>query len=401
MRWRLKEAAVDLSFHSDTKAAASRPQHRGASIQERIIQAKQAILKQSVFSCHEISAGLAALDSFVHSVHRASRFGHSLRAFLLYAQCGASGPRSPGFFLERDEVTFAVGLFAYHDRLAMHLVAPQGARHPQYTAALSRWLIENDYIDIAYVRQISTSDAKTYETFGFENLNADTAWNAHAPFEDETFNHRIIDLEACVQTNSGSVLSVKNLVDGGTKNFRNKFRLSYQRCKNFLDRNDLSFSFRQLKVEDIVPVRRLIEDHFAILNNTRKAVGSCALDYELLLTHPLPDDARYISLVGVLHRQGRELITSIFLGERTSAISGGLYCSITNRDSASIQRVMRNLDPTGFTALPQYALATFFGELLARGWRTLDLGGSETADLDRFKRQMGAKELITTWRVMK
>ncbi len=250
------------------------------------------------------------------------------------------------------------------------------------------------------MRHINQAAASALESCGFKSIDNSTAWCDSAPFEDESFNHRLVNLDAIVAHDKAGRLSVKSLEGSESSNFRNKFRLAFQRGGNILRRNGLAYSLRPYAVDDLQEVKELVRNHFEVLEQSGKAIGSCALDYELLLKNHRSDDTRYVSLVGVLRSEQGELITSVFLGERTGSDSGGLYCSVTNRNSSHLSAYIPNADLTGFTALPQHALATLFGELQRRGWRHVDLGGSETEDLDRFKRQMGARMHETTWRVL-
>lgn len=366
----------------------------------KLEEAKIRVKSQSAFTCSEIDVDL--LNSPLFQTHRdeVSSFGYSLRSFLLYGQMGSSIARTPGVFVERGDTTFALGLFLKDGIISAHLISPHGSTWVQNVAAFSKWLLQNGLVDRVYVRHINESAASVLECSGFRNIDTSTAWCEGAPFEDESFNHRLVNLDAIVAQDEAGGLSVKSLESTESSNFRNKFRLAYQRGENFLRRNRLEYSLRPYTVNDLPEVKKLVRNHFEILEQSGKAIGSCALDYELLLKNHLADDKRYVSLVGVLRSEQGELITSVFLGERTGSETGGLYCSITNRNPRHLSSQIPNAELTGFTALPQYALASLFGELQTRGWKHVDLGGSETEELDRFKRQMGAVMYETTWRVM-
>ena len=54
-------------------------------------------------------------------------------------------------------------------------------------------------------------------------------------------------------------------------------------------------------------------------------------------------------------------------------------------------------DPTGFSAISQYAYLRLFQILRDRGVEWVDVGGSETEDLNRFKRQLGAGAVPSHW----
>jgi hypothetical protein len=364
----------------------------------RLSMARHRIMTQNEFRCHDVSEGLLELETFNDHMNEDPGFGYSLRSFLLYAQLGDANYRQAGLFLERRDASFALGLFAKDAMIHAHIVSPRGENWGSRVSAFSKWLLNNSLVDRVYVRHLAPSDAAALS--GFESINECNAWVSGAPLEDETFNHRVVSLNCLVGFNEDGSLCVNNIQGDGSGNFRSKFRLAFQRCRNFLNRNHLSFSLRALRTEDLSSVRLLVEDHFATLERAGKALGSTALDYERLLATHLGDDERLLSVVGVLSHGDREIIASVFLGERTGPFRGGLYCSITNRSPQYFRTIFREEpDLTGLTALPQYALACVFGLMTKRGWLEVDLGGSETQELDRFKRQMGAKRLDTTWMV--
>jgi hypothetical protein len=362
--------------------------------------------KNWIESCKEFQVtpvGPLLEESPTFQSHRdlVASFGYSIRAFLLYAQVAGNGStRSPGFFIELDGSTFGLGLYLQENTVNAHVISPIGTNWRDAVSRFSRMLLATNLVDRVYVRHISEKAGNDLESVGFAQLNAATGWCARAAYEDESFNHRHVELGLIVCREADGGIKVRNLESNDSGNFKTKFRLAFQRGENFLARNGLVYKLRPYTAVDAQEVQELVQAHFAVLEQSRRAIGSCALDYQLLLDTLLHDPARYISFVGVLRNDDQEVIASIFLGERTGEHSGGLYCSITNRSKDELLRVLPNVDLSGFTALPQYSLARLFGELQTQGWKSVDLGGSETEDLDRFKRQMGATEVKTTWRVM-
>ena len=89
----------------------------------------------------------------------------------------------------------------------------------------------------------------------------------------------------------------------------------------------------------------------------------------------------------------------MFLGEQTGKTSGALYLNIARRDPAVLESLGCH-DATGFSAIAAFLHGQLYASLLCRGWQTLDLGGSETPSLDRFKQTIGAQPLVTTWVAM-
>lgn len=57
------------------------------------------------------------------------------------------------------------------------------------------------------------------------------------------------------------------------------------------------------------------------------------------------------------------------------------------------------LDSRGFSAISQYCYLRLFNELMGQGIEWVNVGGSETEDLDKFKRQLGATLEPSYWAV--
>lgn len=83
------------------------------------------------------------------------------------------------------------------------------------------------------------------------------------------------------------------------------------------------------------------------------------------------------------------------MGEDIGSNTVGIYASFALRDQETRDSLSTN--GTGFSALSRYCYLRIFDLIKRRGFRYVDLGGSETRELDRFKRELGAKELRTYW----
>ena len=86
------------------------------------------------------------------------------------------------------------------------------------------------------------------------------------------------------------------------------------------------------------------------------------------------------------------------MGEDIGANTVGIYASFALRNKET--QSLLSVDTIGFSALSQYCYFRIFDIIKKQGFRYVDLGGSETYELDRFKRQLGAKELRTYWAVI-
>jgi hypothetical protein len=398
---RLLEMSIGGAMHTQPNYTPFRS-HPALDSLDRLEAAKGWIERCDELRAMAVGAQIENSSLFQSHRDRVSSFGYSIRAFLLYAQIGGAGlTRSPGLFIEFRGVTFAVGLYLRENTVNAHLISPCGPNWQSVVAIFAKMLLNTTFVDKVYVRHIAEAAAKELEQSGFEELNEQTSWCARAMCEDESFNHRLVNLSSIIARSADGALQVRNLESDDSGNFKTKFRAAFQRGENFMQRNGLVYMLRPYTAVDALEVKALVHSHFEVLEQSGTAIGSCALDYQLLIDNLLDNTQRHISLVGVLRSGEQEIITSIFLGEKTGESSGGLYCSITNRSPENLLRTLPDADLTGFTALPQYSLARLFGELECCGWKSVDLGGSETEDLDRFKRQMGAEELKTTWRVMR
>jgi len=340
-------------------------------------------------------------DAFREQVGLANSFGFSFRGLLLYAQCGDSNRRQDGLFVRCREASFGVGLSRRADGLSVFVVAPQGDEWPAIVAIFARWLIEQG-VDRVYLRHLIKGAESRLPPETFINPGQEYGWCDGAEFEDETYNHRFLDLEERIDIESGR-LRIRDLKAPGSADFRKKFRRAHSRFENFLRRYGLDFRLVPfVHREHLSAAQSLIERHFKYLREAEKDIGSTSLDYERLLHYDLPHGDPYVSMIGFLSRQrgpADGIPVSVFLGERLGPSSGALYCTITLRDPAPVLQEFGLSDDVGFTALNQGGLARLFGDLRRLGWKSVDLGGSEIRKLDYFKEQMGCELLPSTWRV--
>ncbi len=359
---------------------------------DRVATAKRELLKSGCFDVRELDGSTPSIIN----PRKTDDFGFSYRAFHLYAQCGDQLQRSPGLVVQRGDAIFALGLFQRRHELSAHVVAPRGEGWVNLVQDVVEYLRHRDLVDSIYARHLTSAQCEDLCDAGFEDINC-RPWIKEAPSEDETYNHRLINL--------GEILSlsdlqspVKRLQGTGSKNFRSKFRLAYNRFTNFLQREEMEYQLCPMAPADYQHGREIVAQHFQHLEAGGKAIGSTALDYAQLLEHPLHDTEEYFSRIGWLIKKKTRTPVSVFLGERTGNGIGALYLTITLRDESPAKTLGVDA-PRGFSAISQYAFGRVFLELAKRGWETVDMGGSETSDLNRFKRQMGGRLHETHWMV--
>ena len=342
---------------------------------------------------------LVGSTEFQNRIFDASNFGLSLGGALLYAQCGDSSLRSPGLVVMGPGYTFGIGLYEVEGTINAHLIAPSGSQWVAGVLEFTKWLLRNGS-DRVYVRFLPIESSQNLPARLFLDPSDQYRWCPKAPYEDETYCHRLIDLEEIVEVTQDG-FKIQPLVVNGSKNFRNKFRHAHSRFENFLSRNQLKYELVCLsQPAQLWSYKSIVDRHFSHLREHGRAVGSTSLDYEQMLRFFPCNSERSIAFVGQLINSSQKCLpVSLFLGEFTSPSSGGLYCTITDRDENLVRREFHLIDTQGLTAIGQYAYGQIFAKLRSLGWKHVDLGGSETKELDRFKQQIGCKEHKTVWRV--
>ena len=141
--------------------------------------------------------------------------------------------------------------------------------------------------------------------------------------------------------------------------------------------------------------------HFQMLEKSGKAIGSCWQDYSNLINCELLDSlgSAVFSRIGFLRRSEHSVPFMLFIGEDLSERRFGLYCSLTMRYPEIVCPLLGLEDSDqGFRSnASTYAHLMFFDELRTQGYQEVHLGGSETADLNRFKRRLGARSAQSYW----
>lgn len=339
-------------------------------------------------------------------------FATSVLGLMLYCNGynlrGRSTRHPNGLCYFDGEHLFGVGLFKKTQQSAkshLMVVAPAGPRPVECVEAFLcavqaklRAAGRAELLGEAFVRHLPPPLQQRFLAAGYHSIEA-SPWHLEAPSEDEQENHKLIALDDILRLDPATgQLRIKTLGTQGSKDFRSKSRLAYNRFHNFLDRNALTLEIVDYDAASHQLGEQLVTRHFASLHGV---VGSTPEDYfNLLRYRPLPDDGDYYGKLGWLaSREGstrpmERQPVMLFIGEKTAPDTLALYATFALREPAILPP---EIDAGGFTAISQYAYLRLFQSLYEDGVRWVNVGGSETRDLDRFKRQLGARHEPTHW----
>lgn len=329
-------------------------------------------------------------------------FGSGLMSLLLY--CNGRNPTTrsaryaDGLCYCGDDAVFGVGAFVSEGGGGVHLVAPSGPGCVLAATRVAAFLTDRWPGLRVYARHLPLDLHRAMIATGTWAPVDDVPWLPSASREDETYHHRRIRLSDLIEATSEGY-SVR-LLEGAThREFRRKSRLAHNRFRNFLDRCRATYVLRQQTAATVPLTLDLVRGHFDDLRGAGKTpVGSSHHDYGgLARLIPRPGDGLRC-LIGFLEGPNWLRPVSFFALETLRDASVGCYASITRRNPSILPATV---DPRGFSAIASFALIALCQELLADGFEVLDLGGSETAELDRFKRQLGAEPAPTDWAVFR
>jgi hypothetical protein len=327
-------------------------------------------------------------------------FMPSMLGFMLYANGyslrGTSEYCRNGLLYDDGETMFAIGIFRKTlESPIWHIMVNgpwgrDGFRKVDSFIRKLKTLVEPSEI---FVRHLPKALYDEFCGNGYIAIDA-SPWCAGAAAEDETFNHKSIPLEDIVGYDSNGQFEIRTLQGTEHKGFRVKARLAFNRFTNFLERNRFEFEIRDYTIADRDIAEKLMRHHFEILKNP---VGSTPEDYlSLIYCDPAHGGDQCFGKIGFLKRDGISIPALLFLGENTGADTVALYATFANRDADTLPA---DVDTTGFSAISQYSYLILFRMLIDMGVKFANVGGSETEELNKFKRQLGAKEESTYWAV--
>jgi hypothetical protein len=325
-------------------------------------------------------------------------FMPSVLGFMLYCNGyslrGTSRQCRNGLIYEDGETLFGVGIFRKTIETPIwHVMVsgPWGADGFAKVDGFIRRLRALGITSEVYVRHLPTPLYEEFLGRGYRNVD-ESPWCEDAPAEDETHNHKRIRLSDIIGDGLGAGREILNLPGSENRGFRTKARMAFNRFMNFLQRNDLRFTIRDYTLADREIAERLVRNHFAILKNP---VGSTPEDYMSLIRHdPAAGGDQYFGKIGFLEKDTTSMPGLLFIGEKTGNSTVAMYATFANRDQEMLDP---RIDPTGFSAISQSSYLLLFRELRDMGIEWVDVGGSETEDLNKFKRQLGASAVPSHW----
>jgi hypothetical protein len=307
-------------------------------------------------------------------------FGVSMLALSLYSNGhnlrGRSSKYPHGLIFEDGKTIFSIGYYRketdheYEDGY-LFIVAPRGEG---VVEKIDSFLNLDQYLRLLLRGFLPAKESP---------------WHPEAQEEDETYSNSVIDIERIISTNNSGDLKI-NLIPNLNRRSRKRVRLGHNRFSNFLKRSGLKFTLKQYSKDDFGSALSIIKNHFEILKTKDKDIGSTPEDYFNILN--VCSMKGMIAYIGYLGNQP----VSFFVGELLNHERLGLYAPFTLRDPDLVLRNKPN-NISGFTAMPLYAYLMLFKELRTKGIKEVHLGGSELPDLNRFKRQLGAKEDPSYW----
>ncbi|MFH1849592.1 MAG: hypothetical protein ABH879_05385 [archaeon] len=315
---------------------------------------------------------IASEDSYLINTFKDGRFGVSFLSYIIYAngynERGMSRKHPLGLIYDDGSTRFALGFFAREsdDTVHMHIIAPVGS-----LLTVDRFVktIQDKMPGLTcYIRHLTSQQRTHLNRLGYHTVTAGCSqkWHPGAFAEDETFNHRVVDISAAFG-----------------KHFRRNIR-QFERFQSAANRLDI----REYTPGQLSDAEFIIRSHFRWLKSRNKNIGSSWEDY-MGVVENLPAGKNghdYFAYIGYLQKKPAML----FIGERTGKTAAGLYSCF------ALRHLHKNRDYSN--GISSYAYMHAFGNMRKAGIREVDVGGSETTDLDDFKRRtLCAREAPTYW----
>lgn len=347
----------------------------------------------------------APKESKIVERHKDGTFGVSNLAFALYSNGhnlrGTSSNHPYGLVYNDDESIFSIGYFRKEsdppDSIGyLFFCSPRGGRSIEKIKDLTAKVLDDPQFPCkgVYLRFLSLRQYLELLKEGFLPIK-ENPWHPEAPEEDETYTNSIVTLSDLITPLPSKETRV-NPIPGGSRSLRRKVRDAHNRFRNFLDRTTLNYELRGLQESDLSYAHFIVDKHFEMLRRKGKDIGSTPEDHLNSLDPELLNLEGVKAYIGFL--QGKPV--SIFVGEKLSKDRFGLYTSITLREIKVAEELSLNDDESiGFTAMPTYSFIQLFCKLQEEGIKEVNLGGSETPDLNKFKRQLGCRSDPSYWGV--
>lgn len=342
-------------------------------------------------------------------------FATSILGHMLYTNGynlrGQSSISPNGLYFYDGEHLFGIGIFKKRladDHSHIMIVDPQGPdvvrcvdNFIQQTQALLTKHDRQSEVGNFFVRHLDEPHFHEFKALGYHDIDH-SPWDPEAPQEDEQENHKLILLRDIIQLDPHNHdWQVKALDGSESRSFRHKARLAYNRFENFLERNNLSLVLEDYTHTHQSVAESIVIHHFDTLKNP---VGSTPEDYfNIVRYHPNGADPSYFGKIAFLRSNHNtssattpkvNIPISLFIGAKTDAHTLALYATFALRD---VDILAESIDSSGFSAISQFIYLRLFKLLVIQGIKAVNVGGSETEDLDRFKRQLGARHEPSFW----
>lgn len=388
------------------------PEQQQLEIKTQRDQIEQLLLQYFPESIHRVDNQNYQRINRVKNGH----FARSMLGIMLYANGynlrGTSTHNPNGLIYDDGKHFFGIGIFKRTlSSKSSHLmvVAPIGEDvHKLVEAFLSKIdiLLEEhkatDLLAESYVRHIELDQYQQYIDMNYVPV-IEAPWDEEAPAEDEEKNHKLIKLTDMIELDAdGDGYTVKTLQGQNSRSFRTKAKMANNRFENFLTRCDYQLKIidYNLKYQDIA--EKLVIRHFGSLKNP---VGSTPEDYFNIVRYQPPENCQqYFAKIGFLQPTSQNAIDldegsipiMLFIGEKVAADKVAFYATFALRDTDVLPS---HIDTRGYSAISQYCYLQLFNMLMKQGVEWVNVGGSETDDLDKFKRQLGATLEDSYWAV--
>ena len=326
-------------------------------------------------------------------------YGLSNAGFALYSNGhnvrGKSSFAPFGLFFHDEKCLFSIGYFKREGEPTdkpgyLIFVSPRGKDVETKVNELVQEVLASD-LEVAgvYIRYLKLDQFIHFLNMGYKPVK-EHPWHPEAPEEDENLCHSVVDISKIID-GQGNILNL----DVGTKNHKRNFRLHINRFANFLIRNRLDYTLRNMTEDDAGSALEIIRAHFAMLRKHQKDIGSTAEDHINSISKELLSLETVDARIGFLE----DVPVSLFIYEKLGDSRVGLYTTFTLRDRELIlpRLGLEQSDLTGFSAMPIYAYSILFRDLLTQSIEVVHMGGSEHPDLNLIKRHMGGELDPTYW----
>jgi hypothetical protein len=326
-------------------------------------------------------------DYFNLEMVKRGKFHHSATAIALYL---SRYPKSAihqekfGYVYQRGNELLAFGIFRGLDAQKYGFIVPISA--PASTVSnMARFAIKEFQLAGVYARFLGVREFGNLLNPLFNFVPAkERPWHPDAPEEDETLNNSIVHIPRVVD----AVENRKGLRD---------IRQCYNRMIRLFDETDSRFSLVKIESEEhISQAGEIVRMHLGAINNRGKLVSSSPEDYEGILQPEILHLPSVRAFLGCIN----ELPVSVLIGDMTGPDSAGLYAAITLRDLDYVGSAINGYDTAQhprLSALSTFVIYSYLKRLGDEGVLDLDLGGSEHADLNKWKRHLGAEYQPTYW----